>query len=102
MSTDIRVLISEPLSPRAEEILSGAEGFEVINKPGLPREELIEIIRDCDALLVRSTTKVDDEILGAGDRHRPLYHYVNPEAMLNDPNGLCFWQGSWHLFYPSQ
>jgi beta-fructofuranosidase len=35
----------------------------------------------------------------AGDRHRPLYHYVNPEAMLNDPNGLCHWQGRWHLFY---
>ena len=35
----------------------------------------------------------------ADDRHRPQYHYVNPEAMLNDPNGLCFWQGSWHLFY---
>ena len=33
------------------------------------------------------------------DPHRPLYHYVNPEAMLNDPNGLCFWQGNWHLFY---
>jgi len=35
----------------------------------------------------------------ANDRHRPRYHYVNPEAMLNDPNGLCFWQGRWHLFY---
>ena len=35
----------------------------------------------------------------ADDRHRPQYHYVNPEAMLNDPNGLCFWQGRWHLFY---
>ena len=35
----------------------------------------------------------------AGDRHRPIYHYVNPEGMLNDPNGLCFWQGRWHLFY---
>ena len=35
----------------------------------------------------------------SGDPHRPVYHYVNPEAMLNDPNGLCFWQDRWHLFY---
>jgi len=35
----------------------------------------------------------------AGDPHRPIYHYVNPENRLNDPNGLCFWQGRWHLFY---
>ncbi len=35
----------------------------------------------------------------ASDPHRPIYHYVNPEGMLNDPNGLCFWQGRWHLFY---
>jgi len=35
----------------------------------------------------------------SADRHRPLYHYVNPESTLNDPNGLCFWQGRWHLFY---
>ncbi len=34
-----------------------------------------------------------------GDPHRPIYHYVNPEANLNDPNGLCFWQNRWHLFY---
>ena len=27
------------------------------------------------------------------DPHRPIYHYVNPEGRLNDPNGLCFWQG---------
>ena len=35
----------------------------------------------------------------AGDPHRPIYHYVNPEGRLNDPNGLCFWKGRWHLFY---
>ena len=35
----------------------------------------------------------------AGHRHRPIYHYVNPEGTLNDPNGLCRWQGRWHLFY---
>jgi beta-fructofuranosidase len=34
-----------------------------------------------------------------GDPHRPIYHYINPEGRLNDPNGLCFWQGRWHLFY---
>ena len=33
------------------------------------------------------------------DPYRPIYHYVNPEGRLNDPNGLCFWQGNWHLFY---
>jgi beta-fructofuranosidase len=35
----------------------------------------------------------------AADRYRPLYHFVSPESGLNDPNGLCFWQGRWHLFY---
>jgi len=35
----------------------------------------------------------------ADDPHRPIYHYVNPEHRLNDPNGLCFWKGRWHLFY---
>jgi beta-fructofuranosidase len=35
----------------------------------------------------------------AGDPYRPIYHYVNPEGRLNDPNGLCFWKGRWHLFY---
>jgi len=35
----------------------------------------------------------------AADRYRPVYHFVSPESQLNDPNGLCFWQGRWHLFY---
>jgi len=37
------------------------------------------------------------------DPYLPLYHFVSPESRLrdvpNDPNGLCFWQGYWHLFY---
>jgi beta-fructofuranosidase len=35
----------------------------------------------------------------AADPYRPQFHFVSPENMLNDPNGLCFWQGRWHLFY---
>jgi beta-fructofuranosidase len=35
----------------------------------------------------------------ASDRYRPAYHFVSPESTLNDPNGLTYWQGRWHLFY---
>ncbi len=35
----------------------------------------------------------------AADAYRPTYHFVSPESQMNDPNGLCFWQGRWHLFY---
>ena len=35
----------------------------------------------------------------SADPYRPDYHYVNPEGRLNDPNGLCYWQGRYHLFY---
>ena len=33
------------------------------------------------------------------DRYRPFYHFSPPENGLNDPNGLCYWRGNWHLFY---
>ncbi len=35
----------------------------------------------------------------AKNKYRPIYHFVSPESTMNDPNGLCFWQGKWHLFY---
>ena len=38
----------------------------------------------------------------AGDRYRPEYHFVNPENTLNDPNGLCYWKGRWHLFFQAR
>ena len=35
----------------------------------------------------------------AADLYRPLYHFSPPENVMNDPNGLCHWQGRYHLFY---
>ena len=37
----------------------------------------------------------------ADDRFRPHYHFYNAHGRLNDPNGLCYWQDRWHLFYPA-
>ena len=47
--------------------------------------------------LLQRMDNVRRELLN--DPHRPIYHYVNPEGNLNDPNGLCYWKGNWHLFY---
>ena len=35
----------------------------------------------------------------AADPFRPLYHFSSPENYMNDPNGLCQWQGRYHMFY---
>ncbi|MQG18936.1 MAG: glycoside hydrolase family 32 protein [SAR202 cluster bacterium] len=35
----------------------------------------------------------------SSDIDRPLYHFSPPQNSLNDPNGLCEWQGAYHLFY---
>ncbi len=49
----------------------------------------------------------DGEVLGyiagrerlADDPARPLYHFSPPYNFMNDPNGLCEWQGRFHLFF---
>jgi beta-fructofuranosidase len=33
------------------------------------------------------------------DRHRPLYHFLPAANWMNDPNGLCQWGDTYHLFY---
>ena len=62
------VLIAEELSPAT--IAALGTGFDVRHCDGTDRAELLREVADADALIVRSTTLVDAEVLGAGRRLR--------------------------------
>ena len=62
-----KVLISDKMSPLAEQTFK-ERGVEVDYKPGLTKEELIEIIGDYDGLAVRSSSKVTPNVLKAAKK----------------------------------
>lgn len=63
-----RILVSDPLSEYGLQKLLQAPDVEVVQKTGLSEAELIQLIPDFDALLVRSQTKVTAQVLEAGRR----------------------------------
>jgi D-3-phosphoglycerate dehydrogenase len=62
----MKVLISDNLAPIGAKILKEA-GIEVDINTGLPPEELKKIISAYDGLVIRSATKVTEEIIAAAD-----------------------------------
>jgi D-3-phosphoglycerate dehydrogenase len=59
----VKVLIADRLDPAAAARLREA-GHEVVERSGLDESQLIEALRGCAALLVRSATKVTARVLG--------------------------------------
>ena len=59
----MKVLISDKMDVRCVEILEVNEGVSVEVNTGLSTQELIEIIGDYDALIVRSGTQVNEDVL---------------------------------------
>lgn len=57
----MKVLAADGISPKGIELLQ--KEFEVVVKDKLPAEELLEIVPDFDALIVRSASKVTAEVI---------------------------------------
>ena len=70
IDADPKVLIADSISPRGIEELSRNGALEVATKTGLSEAELVKIIPDFSAIVVRSQTKVTSAILNAGSKLR--------------------------------
>ncbi|MFA6320439.1 MAG: phosphoglycerate dehydrogenase [Candidatus Omnitrophota bacterium] len=63
-----KVLISDSLSKEAVEILEKEKEFKVEVNTKLTPDELKKVIKDYDALLVRSATKVTKDVIAVADK----------------------------------
>ena len=61
-----RILLTDGLEENGQVILR--ESAEVIDRPGITADELLQIIGDFDALIVRGRTKVTPAVFAAGSR----------------------------------
>jgi D-3-phosphoglycerate dehydrogenase len=66
----MKIVIADDLPASAVDLLRAVDELHVDVLPDRPRAELIGALADADALLVRSTTKVDRELLDAAPRLR--------------------------------
>jgi D-3-phosphoglycerate dehydrogenase len=63
----MKILVSDSLSKQGVELLEKA-GFTVVVKSKMSKEELFKEIKDADGLIVRSGTKVTEELIAAAER----------------------------------
>jgi D-3-phosphoglycerate dehydrogenase len=62
----VKVLVSDPIAEQGIEILKNKVDVDI--KTGLPPAELIKIIGDYEALIVRSETQVTKDVINAGKK----------------------------------
>lgn len=61
----IKVLLSDKFSPEIFE-LSKVGNFEIVEKVGMSKEELMSVIGDFDCILIRSATKLTADVIEKG------------------------------------
>ncbi len=63
-----KVFVSDKLDSSGLRFLEQTKGIQVINKPGLKGQDLKDAIREADAVIIRSETKLTKEIINAAGR----------------------------------
>ncbi|HHV08812.1 MAG TPA: glycoside hydrolase family 32 protein [Clostridiales bacterium] len=66
------------------------KGIQIVSESGSPLH--------AGDLAVLSDRPVGDELLYREER-RPLYHFTTARGWINDPNGLVYKNGEYHMFY---
>lgn len=61
----MKILVADRISETGVDFLKSQEGFEVIEAYGSTKEQILEIVPDVKAIVVRSETKVDRDVLEA-------------------------------------
>ena len=59
----MKILAADGISPKGIALLKEQDGFEVVVKDKLPAEELLAIIPEYDAIMVRSASKITKEVI---------------------------------------
>ncbi|HSL43435.1 MAG TPA: hypothetical protein VK897_08380, partial [Anaerolineales bacterium] len=54
-------------------------------------------IQSCGSIPSFNTERLAEMPLD--EPYRPQYHFTPSEKWMNDPNGLVFYEGEYHLFY---
>ncbi len=64
---NIKVLVADPISPKGVELLK-QRGFETVEAYGSTPEQVKELIKDADAVIVRSETKITADVLACAEK----------------------------------
>ena len=64
----MRIIVTERIAEEGIDFLR-SNGFDVDVKYGIAREELLGIIENYDAVIVRSVTKINQELLEKGNKN---------------------------------
>jgi sucrose-6-phosphate hydrolase SacC (GH32 family) len=63
--------------------------FTACSKKSVSTGSILEVTKDSTGSLVAMN----------GEDYRPLFHFTPPKNWMNDPNGMVYYKGTYHLFY---